>query len=47
MCVCVFESGTQKLTQTVATEVTFINLNSDIAFGNIMTSLAVNSGGPQ
>ena len=46
MCVCVFESGTQT-SNSVATEVTFINLYSDIAFGNIMTSLAVKSRGPQ
>ena len=45
-CVCL-NQGRKQLTQTVATEVTFINLYSDIAFENIMTSLAVNSRGPQ
>ena len=44
VCVCLYQ-GRKQLTQTVATEVTFIKLYSHIAFGDIKTSLAVNSRG--
>ena len=42
LCVCLYQ-GRKQLTQTVASEVTFIKLYIHITCGNIITSLAVNS----